>query len=74
MDVAENGGVFMAVGTSMLVQPAAWLPVAALEAGAQVIRIDPEPTNLSDRAQFDLRGKAGDVPPVLMQSVWRSRT
>lgn len=74
LDAAENGDVFMAVGTSMLVQPAAWLPVSALEAGAQVIQINPEPTDLSDRAQFDLRGKAGEILPALIQSVWRNGT
>jgi len=70
LDAAVSGDVFMAVGTSMLVQPAAWLPISALEAGVQVIQINPEPTDLSSRAQFDLRGKAGVILPVLVRAVW----
>ena len=74
LDAALNGDVFLAIGTSMLVQPAASLPMTALDSGAQVIQINPEPTDLSHRAQFDLRGKAGEILPALIQSVWRRET
>ena len=74
LDAAVGGDVFMAVGTSMLVQPAAWLPMSALDAGAQVIQINPEPTDLSKRAHFDLRGKAGEILPALVHLVWRNGT
>lgn len=74
LDAAVSGDVFIAIGTSMLVQPAAWLPISALEAGAQVIQINPEPTDLSNRAPFDLRGRAGDILPALIRSVWRRGT
>lgn len=74
MDAAVSADVLLTIGTSMLVQPAAWLPMSALEAGAQVIQINPEPTDLSSRAQFDLRGKAGEILPALIRSVWRQGT
>lgn len=73
LDAAARGDVFFAVGTSMLVQPASGLPLAALQAGAQVVQINPQPTDLSDFAQFDLRGKAGEILPGLINSVWRNQ-
>ncbi|HEY5776449.1 MAG TPA: NAD-dependent deacylase, partial [Xanthomonadales bacterium] len=44
--------VFFSIGTSTLVQPAANLPFIALNAGATVIEINPEPTPLSVMADF----------------------
>lgn len=51
------------VGTSAVVHPAASLPLAALEAGATVVEINPEPTPLTQHASFSFRGKAGDILP-----------
>lgn len=51
------------VGTSAVVHPAASLPLAALEAGAAVVEINPEPTPLTQHAAFSFRGKAGDILP-----------
>ena len=57
--------LFLSIGTSALVQPAASLPVMALESGATVIEINPEPTPLSGLATVCLRGPAGQVLPDL---------
>lgn len=51
------------VGTSAVVHPAASLPLAALEAGATVVEVNPEPTPLTQHASFSFRGKAGDILP-----------
>ena len=51
------------VGTSAVVHPAASLPLAALEAGATVVEVNPEPTPLTQQASFSFRGKAGDILP-----------
>ena len=51
------------IGTSSLVQPAASLPYVALEAGALVVEINPEPTPMSRAAHFSLRATAAVALP-----------
>jgi NAD-dependent deacetylase len=67
---ARNCDVFLSIGTSAVVYPAAALPLAALAAGAVVVEINPEETPLTDRASFFLQGKAGVILPDLVASVW----
>ncbi len=63
---ARSCDLFLSVGTSGLVYPAAALPYEALENGATVVEINPERTPLSAHAGFSLRGKAGEVLPPLV--------
>jgi NAD-dependent deacetylase len=58
--------VFLVVGTSSVVYPAAALPRLALEHGARVVEINPEPTALSAHASLFLRGNAGDLLPQIV--------
>ncbi len=58
--------VALVIGTSALVYPAAMLPVIALDAGAYVIELNPEPTPLTPRVHDSLRGRAGDLLPKLV--------
>lgn len=58
--------VFLSVGTSGLVEPAASLPFAALERGARVIEVNPATTPLTRRASFALAGPAAVVLPRLV--------
>lgn len=62
--------IFLSVGTSSLVQPAASLPLCAQEAGALVVEINPNPTPLSQIADFVLTGAAGEVLPALLEAAW----
>ena len=62
---AKTCDVFLCVGTSTVVEPAATLPFIALEAGARVIEVNPQPTPLSARASFSLRGSAAEILPQL---------
>jgi len=62
---ARTCEVFLCVGTSTVVEPAASLPFIALEAGARVIEVNPQPTPLSARASVSLRGTAGEILPQL---------
>jgi len=55
---AEGCDLFLVIGTSALVYPAASLPRVALEAGASVVEINPEPTPFSEAATVSLRMKA----------------
>lgn len=66
---SANCDVFLSVGTSALVYPAAGLPVTALRAGAVVVEINPEPTPLTPRVQFAISGAAGVVLPELVAAM-----
>ena len=69
-DAAWTCDVFISIGTSALVQPAASLPYRALERGAIVVEINPDDTPLTPAVHYALRGKAGEVLPALVQAVW----
>ena|SRR5579871_2671936 len=66
--------VFLSIGTSTVVYPAAALPFEALKCGATVVEINPQPTPLTDKAQYVLSGAAGAVLPELMASLKFSRS
>src|SRR5437588_800234 len=65
-DSSARCDAMLVVGTSGLVQPAAQLPLVAREAGAVVIEVNPEPTEISRAAQITCRGAAGAVLPALL--------
>jgi NAD-dependent deacetylase len=59
--------LFLSVGTSTVVYPAASLPFEAMRAGATVVEINPEPTPLTAKAHFVLGGPAGVILPGLVK-------
>jgi NAD-dependent deacetylase len=65
-DAAESCDVFLVVGTSALVQPAASLPMIARRRGACVVEVNLEPTPLTSIASESHHGKAGDILPALL--------
>lgn len=66
---AERCDVFLSIGTSSLVYPAAGLAETARHAGATIIEVNPNVTELSALAQFALRGPSGRVLPALLAAV-----
>jgi NAD-dependent deacetylase len=62
---AEDCDVFLAVGTSLTVMPAATLCDAAKAAGARLVIVNAEPTPYDDAADAVLRGRIGEVLPIL---------
>jgi NAD-dependent deacetylase len=64
-EAAEHCEVFLSIGTSAQVYPAAELPLRALSAGATLVEINPETTPLTRHAHFVLQGAAGVVLPQL---------
>jgi NAD-dependent deacetylase len=66
MAAARTSDVFLCVGTSTVVEPAASLPFIALESGARVIEVNPQPTPLTASAIVSLRGAAGEMLPLLL--------
>jgi NAD-dependent protein deacetylase/lipoamidase len=65
-EAAGNCDVFLSVGTSSLVYPAAGLAEVAAGAGAMVAEINPNPTGLSGGFAYAIAGKAGAVLPELV--------
>lgn len=62
---AEMADLFLTVGTSAVVYPAASLPLIAKRSGAYVVEINIEPTDLSPKADEVLRGKSGEILPLM---------
>jgi NAD-dependent deacetylase len=56
---------FFVVGTSAVVRPAADLPILAARAGAFVVEVNPEPSELAGFVDVALAGKAGEVLPLI---------
>ena len=71
---AATAELFFSIGTSALVYPAADLPFAALNAGAAVVEINPQPTPLSPHVTFSLNGAAGQILPALIAAAWGPAT
>lgn len=69
---AETCDALICIGTSLEVEPAASLPWRAINRGAIVIEVNPEPTLLSHVVDARLIGGAGEVLPHFVSSVWGS--
>lgn len=69
-DAASRCQILLVVGTSAEVYPAAALPDYAKRAGATIVEINPNPTPLSDVADYVLRGPAGVVLPALVAAAF----
>lgn len=65
-EAAESCDVFLVVGTSAVVQPAASLPRVARNKGAYVVEVNLEPTPLTSIAHESHHGKAGEILPKLL--------
>ncbi len=66
---ARACGVFLSVGTSSLVYPAAGLAESALQAGACIIEINPQSTALTPVADIVLAARAGAVLPRIVDAL-----
>ena len=61
--------LFMIIGTTAQVYPAAEFPQIAVRRGVPLIEIDPDPTALTAIATVILRGPAGELLPRLVDAV-----
>jgi NAD-dependent deacetylase len=72
--VAANCDIMLVVGTSATVQPAAFMPVIAKQAGAKIIEVNPERTVLSQKtSDYMIMGKAGEVLNKLVSKIEQLR-
>jgi NAD-dependent deacetylase len=66
--------VFLSIGTSAVVFPAAQFPLEARANGAYVAEINPDTTGISDDVDEAIRGPAGEVLPALRDAVAARRS
>ena len=67
--LAREADVMLVVGSSLVVYPAADIPVSAVRSGASLIVINAEPTPLDEYAAVVIRGKSGVVLPEIIQLI-----
>jgi NAD-dependent deacetylase len=67
--LARQADVMLVVGSSLVVRPAADIPLVALRSGAQLVVINPDPTPLDDLAAIVIRGKSGEVLPEIVELI-----
>jgi NAD-dependent deacetylase len=63
--------LFIVVGSSLVVQPAASLPVIAKRNGAKLVIINRDPTPYDDMADLVVHGQAGPTLGTILEHVKR---
>ena len=61
--------LFVVIGSSLVVSPANYLPQMAVEAGAEMLIINQEPTPLDQLATWTIRVMAAEILPVIAQAI-----
>jgi NAD-dependent deacetylase len=67
--LASTADLFIVVGSSLVVQPAASLPPTAKRAGARLVIVNRDPTPYDDLADLVIAGQAGEVLTSLVERV-----
>lgn len=68
-DAAAEAGVFMAIGTSLRVHPAASRVDVAVESGARLLIVNAEPTPYDELADDVVRESIETAVPALIRSL-----
>ncbi len=66
-ELARNADVMLVVGSSLVVHPAADIPMVALRSGARLIVVNAEPTPLDALAEVVIHGRSGEVLPEVVR-------
>ena len=66
--LARSADVCLVAGSSLVVYPAAQIPLVALEAGAALIIVNAEPTPFDHLAAAVIHGRSGEVLPQLVSA------
>lgn len=68
-ELSENSDVFLSIGTSALVYPAAMLPVHAIDEGSYSVEINPEKGPISYLFNQNIREKSGEILPEIYKEL-----
>lgn len=63
-DASIGCDLFLCIGSSLSVYPAALLPRMAVESGARLVIVNRDPTPLDEAAELVVRGLAGEILPA----------
>jgi len=66
---AQNCDLFIVIGSTLVIYPAAYIPTYAGEAGATLAIVNLTPTPFDHYAAVVIRGKAGEIMPRVMEKV-----
>lgn len=69
-EAVKSADVLLTIGTSGTVYPVADLPRVARMSGARVVQVNPEATGLEPIVDDDLRARAGEVLPPLVEAAF----
>ena len=72
IELAEQSDLFLAIGSSLVVQPAAGLPWIARQAGARLVIINRDPTPLDEHAHLVIRASIGETLSAI-DNLWTTR-
>ena len=61
--------LFIVIGSSLVVYPAAYMPVYAVQSGAKLVIINRDPTPLDSQAAVVVHAGAGDVMTEVLENV-----
>ena len=67
--LASEADVMLVVGTSLVVYPAADVPLLALRSGARMIVVNAEPTPFDRFAEVVVHGRSGEVLPEIVSLI-----
>ncbi len=66
---SRNCDLFIVIGSTLIVTPAAYMPSYALESGARLVIINLSSTPLDRQANMLIQGKAGEVMSTVVEKV-----
>jgi NAD-dependent deacetylase len=69
-EAAGSCEAFFSIGTSGMVEPAASLPLLAMQNGATVIEINLGKTPLTSHVTCSMQGPAGVILPEIVRAIW----
>jgi len=66
---ASSCDLFIVVGSTLVVYPAAYMPVYAVNSGAKLVIINLSSTPMDEQATVVIRAKAGEILPKIVQRI-----
>ncbi|UCD16933.1 MAG: NAD-dependent deacylase [Candidatus Zixiibacteriota bacterium] len=66
-EATNRAELFLSIGTSALVHPAASMPLVAKQIGAYLVEVNLEPTPLTGVCDFYVHGKSGEILPEIVK-------
>jgi len=66
---SQRADLFIVIGSTLIVYPAAYMPAYALDSGAKLVIINLSPTPLDNQAAVLVRAKAGEAMAKVIQRV-----